>query len=77
MLFEKGLRDFTKCQSFCTDNEDNVGALPRHFPENSPANNAENSPVNNAKKTAQLILSQTTNFTLFQTERVCRRQFQI
>ena len=48
MLFEKGLRDFTKCQSFCTDNEDNVGALPRHFPENSPANNAENSPVNNA-----------------------------
>ena len=31
----------------------------------------------NVIKTQDLTLSQTTNFRLFQTERICRRQFQI
>ena len=34
-------------------------------------------PFNGCDKVTKLTLSQTTNFRLFQTERLCRRQFQI
>ena len=54
-------RDMTKCHSFSTTNDTKPIAIPRVF----------------LRKQSSLTLSQTTNFRLFQTERVNRRQFQI
>ena len=62
---------FLHADNNTNDNDAKAIAIPRIYSENSRAENS------NALTNGALILYQTTNSRLFQSERVCRRQFQI